>query len=167
MDIPFSLFLLFLNFYLYYNNGLINYFLITIAFIFLFLTLFKPNLLRLPSLYWEEIWFFSWTFFSPIILTIVYILTILPVNIILRIFSVDLISSKASNLKKSYWINRAKKKLILGINFNDRFFKRIFKFLVERKKFWLLPVIILLMMFGSLIVITHGTAIAPFIYTIF
>ena len=99
----------FLNFYLYYNNGLIKLFLITIAFIFLFLTLFKPNLLRLPSLYWEKFGFFLGSFFSPIILTIVYILTILPINIILRIFSVDLISLKASNLKKSYWINRQKK----------------------------------------------------------
>ena len=53
----------FLNFYLYYNNGLINYFLITIAFIFLFLTLFKPNLLRLPSLYWEKFGFFLGRFF--------------------------------------------------------------------------------------------------------
>ena len=47
------------------------------------------------------------------------------------------------------------------------FLKEFFTFLVERKKFWLLPVIILLMIFGSLIVLTHGTAIAPFIYTIF
>ena len=47
------------------------------------------------------------------------------------------------------------------------FLKEFFTFLIERKKFWLLPVIILLMIFGSLIVITHGTAIAPFIYTIF
>ncbi len=107
----------FLNFYLYYNNGLINYFLITIAFIFLFLTLFKPDLLRLPSLYWEKFGFFLGSFFSPIILTIVYILTILPINIILRIFSVDLISLKASDLKKSYWINRTKRK----INFRNQF----------------------------------------------
>ncbi len=47
------------------------------------------------------------------------------------------------------------------------FLKEFFTFLIERKKFWLLPVIIVLMIFGSLIVITHGTAIAPFIYTIF
>ncbi len=47
------------------------------------------------------------------------------------------------------------------------FLKEFFTFLIERKKFWLLPVIILLMIFGSLIVLTHGTAIAPFIYTIF
>lgn len=113
----FFVILTFLNFYLYYENGLINYFLIIIALIFLFLTLFKPNLLRLPSLYWEKFGFFLGRFFSPIILTIVYISTILPVNIILRIFSVDLISSKASHSKKSYWINRAKKK----INFRNQF----------------------------------------------
>lgn len=47
------------------------------------------------------------------------------------------------------------------------FLKEFFTFLIERKKFWLLPVIIVLMIFGSLIVMTHGTAIAPFIYTIF
>ncbi len=47
------------------------------------------------------------------------------------------------------------------------FLKEFFTFLIQRKKFWLLPVIFLLMIFGSLIVITHGTAIAPFIYTIF
>ncbi len=40
-------------------------------------------------------------------------------------------------------------------------------FLKERKKFWLLPVILTLLVIGGLIVMTSGTAIAPFIYTIF
>tara|TARA_B100000287_G_scaffold351168_1_gene340172 strand:+ start:426 stop:578 length:153 start_codon:yes stop_codon:yes gene_type:complete len=47
------------------------------------------------------------------------------------------------------------------------FLREFCAFIFERKKFWLLPVIILLMVFGSLIVLTQGTAIAPFIYTIF
>jgi hypothetical protein len=37
----------------------------------------------------------------------------------------------------------------------------------ERKKFWLLPIVIVLMMFGGLIVLTQGSAVAPFIYTLF
>jgi hypothetical protein len=37
----------------------------------------------------------------------------------------------------------------------------------ERKKFWLLPIILSLLFFGALIVFTSGTAIAPFIYTLF
>jgi len=37
----------------------------------------------------------------------------------------------------------------------------------ERKKFWLLPVIFVLLLLGALIVLTQGSAIAPFIYTLF
>ena len=47
------------------------------------------------------------------------------------------------------------------------FFKDLWGFLKERKKFWLLPLIIILLVFGGLIVLTSGSAIAPFIYTLF
>jgi len=40
-------------------------------------------------------------------------------------------------------------------------------FLKTRKKFWLLPIILVLLLFGVLIVLTSGSAIAPFIYTLF
>jgi len=43
----------------------------------------------------------------------------------------------------------------------------LWEFLKERKKWWLAPIIIFLVVFGTLIVLTEGTAIAPFIYTIF
>ncbi len=47
------------------------------------------------------------------------------------------------------------------------FLKEFWDFLRVRKKYWLLPIIIVLLIFGSLIVLTQGTAVAPFIYTIF
>ena len=47
------------------------------------------------------------------------------------------------------------------------FFKEFFEFLFERKKYWLFPIIIVLALFGILIVLSQGSAIAPFIYTIF
>jgi hypothetical protein len=40
-------------------------------------------------------------------------------------------------------------------------------FLRAHKKYWLLPIFIVMMAFGALIVLTQGSAIAPFIYTIF
>ncbi len=40
-------------------------------------------------------------------------------------------------------------------------------FLKVRKKYWLLPILIVLVLFGALIVLSQGTAVAPFIYTIF
>lgn len=47
------------------------------------------------------------------------------------------------------------------------FLKDLWGFLKVRKKFWLLPIILVLLLFGTLIVLTSGTAIAPFIYTVF
>lgn len=43
----------------------------------------------------------------------------------------------------------------------------LWKFLKERKKFWLLPLILTLLLMGVLIVFSSGSAIAPFIYTLF
>jgi competence protein ComGC len=47
------------------------------------------------------------------------------------------------------------------------FVKDLWGFLKVRKKFWLLPIILVLMLFGVLIVLTAGSAIAPFIYAVF
>jgi hypothetical protein len=47
------------------------------------------------------------------------------------------------------------------------FLKDLWGFLNVRKKFWLLPIIIFMLLFGVLIVLTGGSAIAPFIYAIF
>ena len=45
--------------------------------------------------------------------------------------------------------------------------KEFWMFLRIRKKFWLLPIIVMMVVFGGLVVLTHGSAVAPFIYTIF
>jgi hypothetical protein len=47
------------------------------------------------------------------------------------------------------------------------FLKDLWGYLRVRKKFWLLPLIIILLLFGILVVLTSGSAIAPLIYTIF
>ena len=58
------------------------------------------------------------------------------------------------------WLNE---KAILMISF----LKEFWDFLKERKKYWLLPIILVLGLFGILIVLSQGSAVAPFIYTIF
>jgi len=45
--------------------------------------------------------------------------------------------------------------------------KDLWSFLKERKKFWLLPMIAILLLLGALVILTEGSAIAPFIYTLF
>jgi hypothetical protein len=47
------------------------------------------------------------------------------------------------------------------------FIRELWAFMKVRKKFWLLPVIIMMAVFGGLVVLSQGSAVAPFIYTIF
>ena len=47
------------------------------------------------------------------------------------------------------------------------FIAELWAFMRVRKKFWLLPVFIVLALFGGLIVLSQGSALAPFIYTLF
>jgi hypothetical protein len=46
------------------------------------------------------------------------------------------------------------------------FIKEFLHFLNQRRKFWLYPILVVALLFGGLIVLTEGSAIAPFIYTL-
>jgi hypothetical protein len=48
-----------------------------------------------------------------------------------------------------------------------RIFSEFFEFLMDNKKWWLLPIVLMLLILGALIVMTQGSALAPFIYTLF
>jgi len=47
------------------------------------------------------------------------------------------------------------------------FIKEVWDYFKERKKYWLIPIFLILMIMGGLIIVSQGTTIAPFIYTIF
>ncbi|MAI10323.1 MAG: hypothetical protein CMM66_01915 [Rhodospirillaceae bacterium] len=47
------------------------------------------------------------------------------------------------------------------------FLAELWAFIKVRKKFWLIPVMIMMVIFGGLMVLSQGSAVAPFIYTIF
>jgi hypothetical protein len=47
------------------------------------------------------------------------------------------------------------------------FIKELLNFMRVRRKFWLLPIILVMALFGALIVLSQGSAVAPFVYTLF
>ena len=47
------------------------------------------------------------------------------------------------------------------------FLIELWEFMRARKKFWLMPVVLLMLVFGGLVILTKGSAVAPFIYTLF
>ncbi len=46
-------------------------------------------------------------------------------------------------------------------------FKDLFEFMHQRKKYWLMPIVFVLVLLGALLVLAQGSAVAPFIYTLF
>jgi hypothetical protein len=47
------------------------------------------------------------------------------------------------------------------------FVAELWEFMRSRKKFWLMPIVIMMVIFGGLVILTKGSAVAPFIYTLF
>ena len=47
------------------------------------------------------------------------------------------------------------------------FLAELWAFMRERKKFWMIPILVVMIAFGGLIILTKGSAVAPFIYTLF
>ena len=48
-----------------------------------------------------------------------------------------------------------------------RIFKELWQFLGEQKKYWLVPIVVVMVLFGLLLIFAQGSAVAPFIYTLF
>ena len=123
------------------NGENLNFYFITASVIFLILGLINSKLLSPLNKSWIKLGEILGIIIAPIVMALVYFVVLTPISIIVRIFGKDLLGLK--------------------------FLKEFWEFLRERKKYWLLPIIIVLALFGILIVLSQGSAVAPFIYTIF
>tara|TARA_S200000501_G_C20771244_1_gene720690 strand:- start:1008 stop:1196 length:189 start_codon:yes stop_codon:yes gene_type:complete len=56
---------------------------------------------------------------------------------------------------------------IIVFDFEMNIFREYWEYTKKRKKFWILPIVIFLMIFGFILIISEGSVVAPFIYTIF
>ena len=115
-------------------------------------------------------------FVSRLILTLLYYLVITPIGLGLRLLGRDPLDRKLKD-RSSYWqvrptmggeagrspsysvVKQGSGKIALMVQF--------WVFLQARKKFWLLPIVLMLVLLGALIILGEGSALAPFIYTLF
>ena len=99
----------FLVFLYFFFNGVLNYSFLLISFSLTLVTILKPNFLSPFSFLWDKFGLLIGMFVTPIILCLVYLITIMPINIFLRIFSIDLLKKKKNVKVNSYWIERKNK----------------------------------------------------------
>jgi len=83
---------------------------------FLTFTIFFSKVFLYPLKLWIKFGFFLGLIVTPLFLTLVYILTIIPISLLIRIFNYDILKMKKSN-HKSYWITRNQK----STHFRDQF----------------------------------------------
>lgn len=104
--IIFSIFFLFLNLLLFYFHKEISISLVSISIFFLIFALFKPRYLSILNKLWFKFGLFLGKFSTPVIISIIYILSIAPFGIIFRIFRIDFINQNYNKKDKTYWITK-------------------------------------------------------------
>ena len=77
-----------------------------IAFIFFFFAIFLPKVLILPNKLWFKLGLFLGAIVSPIIMGMIFFLTVTPTGMIMRLFGKDILNQKIKKSVKSYWIKR-------------------------------------------------------------
>ena len=97
----FGIIFLILGLYPLLNFQSANLYLIGLSFALSLTAFYFPSLLKIPTSLWQKLSIFLSKFISPIILSIVYIITLLPINLLLRLFFIDIINKNIDKKKKN------------------------------------------------------------------
>ena len=104
--IVFSIVFLIVSLYPLINSEGIRSWALAVSAIFLFLAFIAPNTLSLPNKLWFKFGMLLGSIIAPIVMALVYFLTVLPTGLIMRLFGKDLLNRKLDKNAKSYWIER-------------------------------------------------------------
>ena len=104
--IVFSIIFLLISLYPLIQSKSYHYWALIVSVLFLFLAFFIPRLLYFPNRLWFKFGLFLGSIIAPIIMIIVYFLTIFPTGLIMRLLGKDLLNKKLDKSSKSYWIER-------------------------------------------------------------
>ena len=97
-----------IGFYPLWYNENIRIWACIIAFIFLFFGIFFPKILIVPNKLWFKLGLLLGAIVAPIVMGLIFFLTVTPIGIIMRLFGKDVINQKIKKTAKSYWIKRKK-----------------------------------------------------------
>jgi hypothetical protein len=104
--IVFSIVFLLVAFYPLINSEEIHLWAIILSAIFLFLAYFMPKILSIPNKFWFKFGILLQSIIAPIVMALLYFLTVLPTGLIMRLLGKDLLKLKLDKNAKSYWIER-------------------------------------------------------------
>jgi len=102
----FTLFFLILGLFPLLHGNSVKLVFFFVAIIFLLVGLVLPRLFTLPNKLWIKLGQLLGIITTPIVLSIIYLISVIPISFILKLFGKDVIDEKINPEKKSYWIKR-------------------------------------------------------------
>ena len=104
--IVFAVFFAIIGFYLIIKQSDLYIWFFVFYGIFIFLSFLFPIILKLPNKLWFKLGLFLGSIIAPIIMGLIYFLTVVPIGLILKLFNKDILSQKIKKSEKRYWIER-------------------------------------------------------------
>jgi len=104
--IVFAVFFLLLGLYPVMSGEEVNSWMLVIAVSFVVLAYFSPNLLVIPNMLWIKFGLALGAIIAPIVMALVYFLTVVPIGFIMKMIGKDLLGCKIDDSVRSYWIDR-------------------------------------------------------------
>ena len=104
--VVFSIVFLIVALYPLANSEDLRIWALIVSAIFLLLAFVAPNVLSLPNKLWYKFGILLGSIIAPIVMALVYFLTVLPTGLVLRLLGKDLLRQKLDKNAKSYWIDR-------------------------------------------------------------
>jgi hypothetical protein len=104
--IVFSIVFLIIALYPLINTGVLRTWALGVSIIFLSLAYIAPKIFSIPNKLWFRFGLLIGSIISPIVLTVIYFLTVMPTGLIMRVLGKDLLKQKLDKDAKSYWIER-------------------------------------------------------------
>jgi len=104
--IVFSIVFLIVALYPLANSEDLRIWALIVSAIFLLLAFVAPNVLSLPNKLWYKFGILLGSIIAPIVMALVYFLTVLPMGLVMRLLGKDLLRQKIDKNAKSYWIDR-------------------------------------------------------------
>ena len=153
------------------GNMEIFYSSLSLSFFLAVATILNTNLLRRLSEYWHKFGVFYSKLNNPIVFGILFFFFLSPYAILMRLFNRDELKIVPRETD-SYWLKHDKIEYTLESFKNQywwygNFMNELFRFLKQKKKMFLIPLIIVFLLFGGLIILASNSVLSPFIYTFF
>jgi Family of unknown function (DUF5989)/Saxitoxin biosynthesis operon protein SxtJ len=146
------------------RHGHVRAWSLVLGLIILTIALTQPRVLGPLNRAWSLIGSLLSRVTTPVLMAILFVLVITPIALLRRTTGSSGLALRFDPKLESYWIRRDQETVLAG---SMSILLELWQFLRARKRYWLYPIIIIMVLVAVLTIVSQGSALAPFIYALF